>query len=132
MATRSDIRTAIISLLPASAFTSTFDYCPSQLFVDELPAVAAYFTSGDSEYDFSQDAETDALLIVEITLRDAGNIDAALDAKAKVVGEELRANPTLDGLVGGLKRTNFNYDRDDESSIGILQLTYSVNYDDED
>lgn len=132
MATRQQIRTKIKTIASLAGFTAGFDYAPSQLFDDELPALSVYFTAGDSEYTFDHEAETTAQVIVEITLKEPGNLDGALDEKANAVQQLLRDNPFLDGLVGGMYRTNFNYDRDEESSVGTLQLTYTVNYTDED
>lgn len=68
MATRQQIRTKIKTIASVAGFSSAFDYAPSQLFDDELPALSVYFTAGDSEYTFDHEAETTAQVIVEITL----------------------------------------------------------------
>lgn len=132
MATRSQIREAIRAIAEPAGFSTTFNYSPAQIFEDELPALKVFFNSGETEYDFDDTGITEGQVILEIMLREPGNIDDALDQKATAVQKLLRENPLLDGLIEGMNRTNFAYDRDSETTIGELQLTYTIQYLDED
>ncbi|VEL96996.1 minor tail protein U [Alteromonas sp. 76-1] len=132
MATRAQIREKIRAVCEPAGFQKTFAYSPSQVFEDEIPALSVYFEDGETEYSFDNEGVTDGRVIVEIMLQEPGDLDAALDAKANQVQQYLREKPFLDGLIEGMNRTNFAYDRDGEASTGVLLLTYTIQYLDED
>jgi hypothetical protein len=131
MATRQQIRSAIKALLEPH-FTSAFDYRPAQVFEEELPCVAIYFEDGETARDFDEIGITDGRLIIQIMLRGAGNLDAALDEKGSLSEQQIKQSDLLGGLVEYISRTGFAYDRDPESNSGELSHTFTVHYLDED
>lgn len=131
MSTRQTIRSTLSELIK-TGFKTVFDYRPPQLFDDELPCASVYFDDGESERDFDLNVDTRARVMVEITTKEQGNIDAALDALAATVEQAVRNDPELGGVVNLIARIGFTYERDPESFTGSLTLTFTVTYDDED
>lgn len=131
MATRQQIRAHIKQLI-TGFFTSCFDYRPGQLFDDELPSASVFFEGGDSTRDWDDDVDTNGQLSIEILARTSGEIDKELDALASQIESAIRSDSTLTGLVDGIYRTGFSYDRDAESTDASLTLYFKVQYTDED
>lgn len=131
MTTRTAIREAIKQGI-AGYFTASFDYRAPQLLDEELPAACVYFEDGDTDQDFDETDLTVGRLVVEITARSNTNIDAALDTLGNQVHSTIKADDTLGGIIEGMRRIGFLYDRDPESNLGGLILIYQLHYFDED
>jgi hypothetical protein len=131
MTTRAAIRTHIKQLAEAIV-TRAFDYRAPQLLEEELPAACIFFEDGETEHDFDERDETTGRLLIEISARSAGNIDDALDTLGNDINNLIKTDDTLGGLVYGIWRIGFTYERDPESHLGALSVIYHVHYHDED
>tara|TARA_B100000614_G_scaffold252718_1_gene265717 strand:+ start:2214 stop:2609 length:396 start_codon:yes stop_codon:yes gene_type:complete len=131
MTTRAAIR-SYLKDLAAPKVVRAFDYRAPQLLEEELPAACVFFEDGETSHDFDERDETTGRLIIEITARSAANVDAALDTLGNDIHNAIKTDDTLLGIVAGIWRIGFTYERDPDSHIGTLSVIYHVHYHDED
>lgn len=133
MATRTEIRQAVANLagVVPGVNRAVAYRLSGQVEPEDLPLVMVWIESGSSEPTHSDSYESEAMLNVELWLSSAGDIDAQLDQLMSGIAANLEADDTLDGLVVGLIRDGFSYDRDPDSFTGALVQTFIVTYEDD-
>ncbi|GAA4652391.1 hypothetical protein GCM10023116_46750 [Kistimonas scapharcae] len=122
---RKQIRQAVKVL--TEAVTAAPVYCRRMVDATGLDQfVTIYLASGDiSENGLSQ------FTVATLSVCIYGNIysdDDDLDAMAEDIQQQLAGDPTLGGLVRGLRLAGFEYPNDDEQQFAQLVLNYTVHY----
>ena len=131
MATRKQIRQAVAQVI-APHFSRVLPYNAASVDQRDFPLALAFIEAGDTEGNYHDGYESEALLIVECWNKDGQDIDSALDKMANDVNAALEQDETLGGLIDGLTRQGFNIERDPESFTGSIALNFIVHYSDED
>lgn len=123
---REKMKTIVVGL-PTSGIKSIFK---SRLMgIDartQIPSVMIYFDDGTIERSYDDVVENDAMVNVEIFASDASNVDDILDDFRAIIEPAFKADKTLGGLVEQLTLKAFGYNRDDNSSLASLTLSYRV------
>jgi len=94
---------------------------------DHLPAAVVFITSGEVEPEHAGDLH-DAELIIQLYEKDPLNIDDALDDLDSIVKPLIENNPTLDGLADSTALNSYDFDHDEQQSLGMLELKYTVKF----
>lgn len=130
MATRPQIRAAVAAILEPLVTTS-FPYRPSYMQPDDLPASSVYLEAGDTEVDHDDDYTSESMLMVEFFVSGMGDLDSQLDALDASFMALIKNNDELGGLVDGMVRSGYAYDRDPESMSSSLALTFKISYEED-
>ena len=132
MAKRSDIRKALKSELDSlGIFDLVYPYLPPYVDPENTPAAAIYMDAGLTEQDFDNDHTTSATINIQMIVRGAGDLEEQLDSMSDLINEHLDNHNTLNGVVSGIYRSGFVYDREPESLSCSLTNTYQINFDEE-
>lgn len=130
MATRPQIRAAVAAILEPLVTTS-FPYRPSYMQPDDLPASSVYLEAGDTEVDHDDNYASDSMLMVEFFVSGMGDLDSQLDALDASFMALIKNNDELGGLIDGMVRSGYAYDRDPESMMSSLALTFKISHEED-
>jgi hypothetical protein len=130
MASRPEIRAAVAAIL-TPLVTTSFPYRPNYMHPEDLPASSVYLEAGDTEVDHDDSYASDSMLMIECCVAGRGDLDSQLDALDASFMALIKNNDELGGLIDGMVRSGFAYDRDPESLISSLALTFKISYEEE-
>jgi hypothetical protein len=129
-----EIRTEAESLLsPILSSYKMFKTRPNDLVHDpdsgasDLPACAIYFDEGQPDNEYADIESWSASLHVELFNAQHNDVDDALESDAKLIISAL-INSNLNGEVGQIRSPKFMYNRDPETSITALDLTFTLQW----
>lgn len=132
-----EIKSEVVSLLSAlltpQAGYAYFRTRPNNLMHDpenrrsDLPAIAVYFEEGEPDEDYFDSDTWRSSLHVELFAAQDNDVDDALEANAKIIIDALMASqlPSVSELI---KSPKFNYNRDPETAITALDLTFTIQW----
>lgn len=132
MSKRKEIRDALAALAVDGGHVATAASYRREFEPHELPALAVYFDDGETEFTHNDSGYTEANVYLELFAETDGNIDDFLDAILTLIENDIHEDETLGGLIEGILRTGFSYDRDHEHASGSLAYSYTATYLDED
>lgn len=127
MATRPQIRSAITELIRPLVKTA-FSFKPHAIDPSDLPCAFVYLEAGDTRGDFDDAYASHSILMIEMMVAGMGDLDSELDGYSDLINTQIKAQNELAGLVDGIERTGFAYDRDPESFSSTLTLTFQISY----
>ncbi len=130
MATRPQIRAAVAAILQPLV-TKSFPYRPSYMEEEDLPAGSVYLEAGDTEIDHDDNYVSDSMMTVEFFVAGPGDLDSQLDALDASFMALIKNNDELGGLVAGMVRSGYAYDRDPECMSSSLALTFKISYEED-
>ena len=99
----------------------------------DLPCLLVYSKNEDSERDTfrgTNGLSRNLSIVIEGYQKGATNLDDSLDTIAEEVEAALGADPTLNGLAkdSSIASTDIEYTGDGETPIGLVRMTFNVNY----
>jgi len=128
------IRSAVESLLSAGlGGYQFFKTRPNNLVHDpengqtDLPACAIYFESGATDDDYLDETTWSASIHVELFQAQDTGVDDLLEADAQTVIDALNQTD-LNGLVEYIRSPKFTYNRDPETDVTALDLTFTLQW----
>ena len=99
----------------------------------DLPCLLVYSKNEDSERDTIKGTNglaRNLSIVIEGYQKGASDLDDSLDTIAEEVEAALGADPTLNGLAkdSSIVSTDIEYTGDGETPIGLVRMTFNVNY----
>lgn len=99
----------------------------------DLPCLLVYSKNEDSERDTFKGTNglaRNLSIVIEGYQKGASDLDDSLDTIAEEVEAALGADPTLNGLAkdSSIVSTDIEYTGDGETPIGLVRMTFNVNY----
>jgi hypothetical protein len=131
---RNEIRNAVTALLmgSTSAGVRVFPTRKTDHLASELPVISIYTRDEDSELNGNapRELERSTRLLIECMVQEDENVDDAMDDFAEEVEDIMDADYTLGGLCfeSQLVSTDMDSVKDSGRAVGILELTYQIEY----
>lgn len=97
----------------------------------ELPAVAVYLDVGETTGQDFENEEWTATLHVEIFEHATNDLEPTLDAIAEQINQVIHRNYKVQNTLSECHRLGFAYTRDDVQPWGTLDLTFTINWEDD-
>lgn len=127
MTDRTEIRQAVADTI-ANLFQRCEPFRPHWVEPSDLPAAFVYLDSGTPKITHSQGYDYDSILFIELMAHGYTDLEAELDAFEQQVNQRLEADMTIGGVLEGLVRSDFQYERDPDTAVTSLTLSYQISY----
>ena len=127
----SDLKQALnaSALEPVKAW---FDGLPSnEVSEAELTAIAVSLQEGESVSADMEEETWEGLLVIRIIIKSEFNVDAKLDSYGEVIRKVLNTSYNAGGLLENCNRSSYQYQRDEISPWGTLDLAFTIEYTEE-